>query len=176
MRFLRSYPPVANRPPGEDLPQTNGSPRAALAEVADAPQQRDARLEPTLEQTRYARLLEKGTQLGLLCLLITFPVYIFGVVEPHIPVAKLSDSWTLDAGRYRSEAGIEAGWGWVTRLGQGDFMNFVGIAVLGSVTGFCYCAVIPMLLKRKDWIYAVLAVLQVLVFIVAASGIVGMGH
>jgi hypothetical protein len=44
------------------------------------------------------------------------------------------------------------------------------------VTVICYAAIIPLLLKRKDFVYATLAVLEVLVLVAAASGIIAVGH
>jgi hypothetical protein len=61
-------------------------------------------------------------------------------------------------------------------LGCGDFINFIGIAILAGVTVLSYLAIIPLLLKRRDFIYAVLASLEVLVLAVAASGIITVGH
>ena len=61
-------------------------------------------------------------------------------------------------------------------LGHGDFLNFMGIAVLAGVTILCYAALVPMLVKRKDPIYAALAILEVIVLALAASGILAAGH
>jgi hypothetical protein len=181
MRLLRlqsagGAPPSGEALPQTSAPQTSASLPAARPEVAPSERVQDSRLEPTPEQTRYAGILEGGTYLGLLCLLITFPLYVLGVVEPHVPLQKVVQCWTLDAHGYRTETGTDAGWSWVSMVGHSDFMNFVGIAVLASVSVFCYCAVMPMMLKRKDWTYVVLALLQVAVLIVAASGIFGAGH
>jgi len=44
------------------------------------------------------------------------------------------------------------------------------------VTVLCYLAVLPLLVKRRDTIYAVLALLEVIVLLVAASGIIAVGH
>ena len=77
---------------------------------------------------------------------------------------------------YLREAKIEAGWGWLSMLGYGDFINFVGIAILAGITILCYLAIIPLLLKNKDTIFVVLALLEVLILSVAASGIIQVGH
>jgi hypothetical protein len=71
---------------------------------------------------------------------------------------------------------IQDGWGWVAMLGYGDFLNFIGIAFLSGVTIICYAAIIPTLLKNKDMIYAVIAILEVVVLATAASGFISAGH
>ena len=142
--------------------------------VAD--ERRQTTLEPTPEQLRYAAVLEKGALLGLLCLFTTFSLYMLGVLQPHIPVEKTCELWKLDAQQFRAEAKIEAGWGWVSLLGCGDYINFVGITFLAGVTILCYLATVPVLFRRKDFLYIVLALLQVAVLIFAASGVVAVGH
>ena len=61
-------------------------------------------------------------------------------------------------------------------LGKGDFLNFIGIAILGGVTIICYLAIIPTLLRKKDKAYVAMAFLEVIVLSLAASGILAVGH
>ncbi|MFC1596436.1 DUF1634 domain-containing protein [Planctomycetota bacterium] len=136
----------------------------------------EASLEPAPEQVRYAAVLEKGMLAGLACLLVTFALYVSGIMSPYIPREELPQHWSKDVNTYLADANIEAGWGWLKMLQYGDFVNFIGIATLAGVTLICYAAIVPLLLKRKDTIYAVLAILEVLVLAVAASGIIAVGH
>jgi hypothetical protein len=70
-----------------------------------------------------------------------------------------------------------AGWSWLKNIGKGDYMNFVGIAILAGLSIVCYLAIIPTLMKKKDTAYLVIAVVEVLVLTLAASGILkGGGH
>ncbi len=135
-----------------------------------------ASLEPTAEQVRYAAVLEKGMYLGLACLFVTFALYVFGVMEPYLPRHELSEHWQKNVHEYLTDAEIEPGWGWVKMLGYGDFVNFIGIAILAGVTVPCYLSIVPLLLKKKDMIYVVLVLLEVIVLSVAASGIIAVGH
>jgi hypothetical protein len=139
----------------------------------------DASLEPTPEQLLYARVLEIGMYIGLLLLFATFAIYALGIMDPYIPLNEISRYWTPEAGgvdAYLREAKIETGWGWVSMLGHGDFLNFVGIAILAGVSIICYLAIVPGLLKSKDKTYALLALLEVIILSVAASGIIEVGH
>ena len=135
-----------------------------------------ASAEPTVEQIRYAGVLEKGMYLGLVCLLVTFTLYVSGILKPRIPMEELPRHWTKPVHEYLADAEIKAGWGWVSLLGYGDFVNFIGITLLGGVTVVCYIAIIPLLLKQKDMIYAFLALVEVLILLLAASGIISVGH
>ncbi len=136
----------------------------------------DASLEPTPEQVRYAGVLAKGMYAGLACLFVTFALYVFGIMGPYIPLKELPEHWTKNVHEYLTDAEIEAGWSWVGMLRYGDFINFIGIAVLAGVTVLSYLVIIPLLLKRRDVIYAVLASLEVLVLLAAASGLITGGH
>jgi hypothetical protein len=60
-------------------------------------------------------------------------------------------------------------------LGKGDFLNFIGIAFLAGVTIICFFPIIPIFLKKKDKVYAALAVVEILVLVLAASGLLKSG-
>ncbi|MCK5192165.1 MAG: hypothetical protein KAQ71_00045 [Desulfobulbaceae bacterium] len=134
-----------------------------------------ASLEATPEQLLYAKILERGMYLGLLILLITFGLYAFGVMDPYIPLDKISKYWSMNVNDYLHHANIKPGWAWVGMIKYGDFVNFIGIAILAGVTILCYAAIVPTLLKNKDTVYAIIAILEVIVLTVAASGILGAG-
>ena len=100
-------------------------------------------LEATPEQILYARLLEKGMYIGLLILLITFGLYAFGIMDPYIPLNKISKYWAMNVDDYLHDTNIKAGWAWVGMIKYGDFINFIGIAILAGVTILCYAAIVP---------------------------------
>jgi hypothetical protein len=135
-----------------------------------------ASLEATPEQILYAKILEWGMYSGLLILFITFALYTFGIMDPYIPMDKISGYWSLNVHEYLEHAGIKAGWAWLGMLKYGDFVNFVGIAMLAGVTIICYAAIVPTLLKNNDKVYAIFAVIEVIILSAAASGILAVGH
>ncbi|MEW6327698.1 MAG: DUF1634 domain-containing protein [Thermodesulfobacteriota bacterium] len=127
------------------------------------------------EQVVYAGVLEKGMLVGLGILVVTFVVYLLGILEPYVPVGDLSRYWSMNVHDYLHVANITPGWWWASQLGKGDFLNFIGIVLLAGVTIICYAAIIPTLLKKKDIVYAVLALLEVIVLAAAASGLIAAG-
>lgn len=133
-------------------------------------------LKATPEQLLYAKILEKGMYIGLLILLITYALYVFGIMDPYIPLDKISNYWSMNVHDYLEHTGIKDGWAWLGMLKYGDFINFIGVAILAGVTIICYAAIVPTLLKSKDTVYAVLAVLEVIILSAAASGILAVGH
>lgn len=136
----------------------------------------EAGLEASDEQLRYAQILEKGMFIGLLLLLVTFGIYVFGIMKPYIPLDRVSSYWSMNVHDYLHTTNIKPGWSWLGMLGYGDFINFVGVAILAGVTIMCYLAIIPIFLKTNDKVYALLALLEVVILCLAASGILAVGH
>lgn len=136
----------------------------------------NALLEATPEQILYAKILELGMYFGLLILFITFGLYTIGILDPYIPLDKISKYWSYNVHDYLEHAGIKAGWTWLGMIKYGDFINFIGVAMLAGVTIICYAAIVPTLLKSKDIVYAIMAVLEVIILSAAASGILAVGH
>lgn len=133
------------------------------------------KLKATEEQLEYAKLLDIGMKIGLLMLVISFAIYVLGIFTPHVPVGDLPKYWSMPVKDYLKATDIHTGWSWLFLLGKGDFLNFAGIAFLSSVTIICYMRIIPILFKKKDTVYAVLAIVEVLVLVLAASGILKSG-
>lgn len=133
------------------------------------------KLKATEEQLAYAKLLDMGMKFGLLYLTITFIIYFTGVLTPYIPVNDLPKYWTMSVHKYLEATGIHPGWSWLGMLGKGDFLNFTGIAFLAGVTILCYIRIIPIFFRKKDTVYGVLALLEVLILVLAASGILKAG-
>jgi hypothetical protein len=135
----------------------------------------NASIEATPEQVLYAKVLGKGMLIGLLILFITFAIYAFGIMKPYIPLDQISSLWSTTVTDYLHNTNIEAGWAWLGMLNYGDFINFIGIAILAGVTIMCYLSIIPTLLKNNDKVFAVLALLEAIILAIAASGILGSG-
>jgi hypothetical protein len=132
-------------------------------------------LKATEEQLTYANLLDKGMKIGLLILIVTFLIYLTGILKPHIPVSELPHYWGFSVHDYLENAQVEPGWAWLGLLGKGDFLNFIGIAFLAGVTIICYGRIVPILFRKKDTVFAVIAILEVLVLVLAASGLLKAG-
>lgn len=141
-------------------------------------------LLPSQEQLLYARILAWGTYIGLVILVVTFTLYILGTLTPSLPIQELPNYWTLSAHEYLEAVNqqflhrehLVTGWRWVAVLNRGDYLNFVGIAFLALVTIVCYASIVPTLLRKRDWIYSGIALMEILILALAASGILKVGH
>ncbi len=127
------------------------------------------------EQIIYADLLFYGSWGSLALLALTYTIYVTGILAPHIPLDKVIVLWEKSAHEYMVQGHAPQGWGWVYLLNTGDFLNFGGLAILAGMTIICFIPLIPAYIKEKRPIYALIAVLEILVLSFAASGIVGGG-
>lgn len=124
----------------------------------------------------YARWLAGGTRLGLALLGATFLAYVFGVREPHVPIEHLPRLWSLPAHEFRSATGAPTGWSWIEFIGRGDYTTYVGIVVLCLTTIACYLRIAATLAARGERLFAAIALAQIAVLLLAASGLVSGGH
>jgi hypothetical protein len=127
-------------------------------------------------ETAYGRWLGRGTQAGLGALAASFVVYVTGILAPLVPLEELPRLWQQPVSQFVAATGAPTGWGWVARLGTGDYLNLLGVALLASVTALAYARVLSVYLRRGDRWHAALAVAQIAVLLLAASGLLTGGH
>jgi hypothetical protein len=127
------------------------------------------------EQMLYANILNKGMIVGILVLLVTYAIYMAGLLPTFVPVEDVPKYWGMSVAAFSHELGTPTGWGWLQSIGKGDYLNFVGIAILAAVSILCYAAIVPGLLRKKDTVLVVIVILEILVLSFAASGILKSG-
>jgi hypothetical protein len=139
---------------------------------------------PQEEQLLYAKILEIGMLVGLGLLLVTFTLYLTTIVPPTVPFDQLPDYWTLNVNdflqavdeQFLAQGHHLTGWAWLSQVGRGDYLNFVPIAILSAVTIVCFLGIVPVLARKKDWAFVFMAILEAAILILAASGILAVGH
>lgn len=125
---------------------------------------------------RYATLLEWGTRVGLLALIISFAVYLFESLPPHVPLDRLPQVWGLPAKAFLEQTRTPTGWGWLALAIKGDMSNLIGIAMLAGCSLPPLLALIPFYWQRRDRAYAAMCAAIALVLVLAASGVLTGGH
>jgi hypothetical protein len=131
--------------------------------------------KPSREQIIYANLLLMGMVAGIIVMMITYAIYLAGFLPPHVDLNVISANWGKGIHDYLEITHSPHGWGWAALLLKGDFLNYIGFTLLGLMTIFCYLVLVRGYLRKKDWIFAVISVLEILVLSLAASGILGSG-
>jgi len=126
-------------------------------------------------QLTYARVLDWGAKACFVVLLTLFLVYVSGIVPAHVPIEDLPKYWGMRVGDFNAELGIPTGWGWLSLLAKADYLILVGIGLLTALSMACQLSIIPSLARKKDWAYLAFGLAQVMVVLLAASGILERG-
>jgi len=129
-----------------------------------------------VEQLRYARLLDLTSKLGFVALVAGYLAYVMGWLEEHVKVEQLPQLWTLPLAEYLVRTGSPTGWGWLAHLHKGEFAGLIGIVILAGCSAVCLLAIIPTYVRRRDHVYAGICAVEILVLLLAASGILAAGH
>jgi hypothetical protein len=135
------------------------------------------RIEVPLEQIKYANLLLYGAWSGIAILATTFFLYMSGFLKAFVHPSLMPQYWGMKVSDYLHATSAPSGWAWVSMTGYGDYINFIGIALLGILTIGGYLILLPAYLKKKDKIYVAIVLTEIVVLSVAASGVLGVsGH
>lgn len=128
------------------------------------------------EQAVYARWLDAAARIGLVALVATFALYVFGMLDAHVPREQLPALWVLSLEEFRARTGAPAGWGWLALLHTGDYLSLAAVALLALGTLVCYGRLVVHYFSRDEKLHGVLALAQALVLLAAASGFIAGGH
>lgn len=123
------------------------------------------------ESRIFARWIAVGMGLGFSALVASFALYILGVLPASIPPPDLPRYWGLPVSRYLAATGAPTGWSWVSRLGQGDVLNFAGLAILAATPLAAYVRLMAHFAARRERLSLVLSIAQVVVLATAACGV-----
>jgi hypothetical protein len=142
--------------------------------MTDKERENQAR-RPSKEQIIYANILVIGVWSGIAIMVTTYFIYMAGILPPHVDIALIPSLWGKGVDEFLALTNAPHGWGWLFLLSKGDFLNYIGFVLLALMTIVCYLTLLKGYVRKKDWIYASIAVLEIAVLAVAASGLLGSG-
>ena len=138
-------------------------------------EQQSGVLKPMPEQITYANLLFVGAWIGILLMLITYFIYLTGILPPLVDVTVITQNWDKGVDEFLAITHSPHGWGWLHLMDKGDFLNFFGLVLIAVLTIICYLFLLVGYRKRKDWVYFFICLLEIAVLTFAASGILKTG-
>lgn len=98
------------------------------------------------------------------------------VLKVKVQAKKAAALKTLSEGHEVAKSQyVLTGWSWTTLLGYSDFLNFLPVAILAGITILCYGVIIPGLFVRGDMAMAIMSIVEILILVLAASGILRVG-
>lgn len=128
------------------------------------------------EQHRHAAWIEGGTRVGIVLLVASFFLHAFGWMPAHVPPEKLPAVWSMPVNEFLRASGSPTGWGWLSLIGNGDMAGLLGIAILAGCSVPALLSLVPLFARRGERALAALCLLEVLVIVAAASGLLASGH
>ncbi len=130
-------------------------------------------------QLAYAATLDIVSHVVIVALALGYIVYLFRILPLDLPIEAVAGNWHLSSATLASKYAVHNGWSCfsgISPLLHGDAISYASIVILAMATTFCLLTAIVMYLRGRNIMYAVMALLQVLVLSVAASGLLFAGR
>ncbi|MDR3602339.1 MAG: DUF1634 domain-containing protein [Desulfosporosinus sp.] len=123
------------------------------------------------EQNRYASILLVCSWAGIVVMVVTFLLYMGGLFNPTVKASDMPLYWGLSVHKYALATHAPSGWNWLSMVNHSDYLNLIGLAFLGSVSVLGYLSLFKDYLRKKDLPYVIMVGLEIIVIVLAASGI-----
>ena len=124
-------------------------------------------------ERRYAGILQVFILISFAVLLVSFVIFAAEILPAQVATDDIPKLWGLSAEEYGDRTGFPENWAWLGSLGQGDVLTFAALALIAAATPICFLALTYLYLRSRDYPYAVMSFLVVLILVLAASGLVG---
>jgi len=126
-------------------------------------------------QLVYAQVLETVSHVGIAFLVGGYFVYVLQLLPLSVPIDAIAANWHLKASEMQQKLHTPSGWSFLkstAALLKGDVVSYLSIFYLAMATIACLAFATITFYREKNYVYTALAVLQVVVLLVAASGLI----
>ena len=101
-----------------------------------------------------------------------FVLYVSGLLPARVPAEEVRSYWHLEAEVYATGTGTAVGWDFLKELASGESLSFGSLVFMAVAVIVCLIIMIGAFLRKNNRQFAVVALLQTAVLILAASGVV----
>ncbi len=122
-----------------------------------------------------ARLYRIVTIVGLTIVAVAFVLYVSGFLETSVPVKEVVSYWHLDAESYAEQTGTPVGWEFLSHLARGESLSFGSLVLMALAVIISLSIMVTVFMRKGRSAYAVIVLLQTIILVIAATGIVS-GH
>lgn len=133
-----------------------------------------SKIEIHHEQLAYAGVLDRLSHLAILFIGASYAAYVLDLLPQGISIADIAANWHLRASEMQSTLHAPLGWSFMadpSSLGRGDTLSYLSIILVCMIPVACLLFTAPAFLREKRPAFVVLSLLQVLILLVAATGI-----
>ncbi len=119
-----------------------------------------------------ARLYGGVAVIGLSLIAVMFALYVSGLAETRVPAAEVASYWHLDAETYAEETGTPVGWEFLRNLAFGESLSFGSLIFMALAVIICLAVMVVTFMKSRNLAFAAVVLLQIVVLVVAATGLI----
>ncbi len=112
---------------------------------------------------------------ALAAVFVTFAIYVSGLRPTDVDVSAVTELWHLSAREYAEEAGRAVGWRWVSELSTGSTLVFASLVLFPAGAMLIDGIASILYFRNRVPAYGVITLLQFLVLLVGASGVLARG-
>jgi hypothetical protein len=130
-------------------------------------------------QLVYARTLDYVAHSVIILMAVGYFLYLTELLPLSVPIETIAGNWHLSAGHLQAKLNLPCGWGCFTSptgILHGDIFSYISVIFLSLATLICLASAVAVFISEKKHLYSAIAALQVLVLLVAASGIMSGGR
>lgn len=127
-------------------------------------------------QEGFAKVLIWIVRIGLVAMAATFVLYVSSTVGSALPVDGVADYWHLDSAEYRDVTSGAQGWQWIRDIGDGSTLAFSALVFFPASVIVAVAIAALLYMRHGVGRYAIISVLLAIVLLVAATGVISIGH
>lgn len=137
---------------------------------------REVLLNESEELDRYATVVRFGSLIALGVIVIAFILDMTGLVPPAVPHEVVMANWGKSHEAYAAATGRPIGWASLVGVAHADVATMAGIVMLLLLSITALASVLPIAVRKRDWLFGTMAVVQILVILLAAAGVLAGGR
>lgn len=156
----------------------NGTATPSKKEPVSAGMKREGGYADRVQLT-YANTLEFVSHTVIILLAVGYVLYMTGLLPLEVPVSAIASHWHLSAAQMRETLHQPTGWSVFANpagLLHGDVISYISVIFLALATLICLASAVMVYIGEKMPVYLTISIAQVLVLLVAASGIMTGAH
>ena len=111
----------------------------------------------------------------VLAIVVTFLIYAFGLRPASIHPEQTMELWEMSSREMRDARDLDGGWAWILALGDAINLSFSSLALFPAMTIAVTLVISLLYARRRIGIHAALALCQVILLVIAATGVANRG-
>ena len=126
---------------------------------------------PIIATIIYSRILRILTIIGFVALLISYGLYVFQIIPAYSSPTKDASLLSKDTQTFIQLTHRHVKWEYIKDISYSDIICQTTLSGIGLIVSICMSIAIVLYLRKRSYTLAILATLQTIILLLAASGI-----